>query len=133
MQSENEKAWLCVINTSGTTPKKIHFHLKSTICNKFASTTNKIKIIASRKWKIYKAEYSYYSIKHKVKRLFQLTKRFQIEKEKLIGGNKGVLIRGTAKVDEIVIPPRLRDQELYEMMVHLRKDRVYQLTKERFY
>lgn len=44
-----------------------------------------------------------------------------------------MLIRGTAKVDEIVIPPRLRDQELYEMMVHLRKERVYQLTKERFY
>ena len=58
------------------------------------------------------------------------------EKEKLLVNNKGVLIKRTAKVDQIVIPPSLRNlvyQELHEKMGHLGGERVYQIRKERFH
>ena len=66
----------------------------------------------------------------------QLLKRLLREKEKLLVNNKGVLIRRTPKVDQIVIPPSLRNlvyQELHEKMGNLGGKRVYQLAKERFY
>ena len=69
-------------------------------------------------------------------RELQLVKRLLREKEKLLVSNKAVIIRRTAKADQIVIPPSLRDlvyQELHENMVRLGKERVYQLAKERFY
>ena len=46
--------------------------------------------------------------------------------------NKGVLIRGTAKGDQTVLPPNLRDlvhQELHEKILYLGEKRVYQLAK----
>ena len=66
----------------------------------------------------------------------QLVKRLLREKEKLFVNNKGVLIRRTAKVDQIVIPPSLKNlvyQELHEKIGHLGGERVYQLAKDRFY
>ena len=66
----------------------------------------------------------------------QLVKRLVREKEKLLVNNKGVIVRRTAKVDQIVIPPSLRNlvyQELHQKIDHLGGERVYQLAKERFY
>ena len=65
----------------------------------------------------------------------QLFKRLLREKEKLLVNNKGVLIRRTAKVDQIAIPPSLKNlvyQELYEKMGHLGAERNNQLAKESF-
>ena len=66
----------------------------------------------------------------------QLVKRLLQEKEKLLVNNKGILIRRTAKVDQVVLPPSLRNlvyQEFHEEMCHLGGERVYQLAKKRFY
>ena len=66
----------------------------------------------------------------------QLVKRLLREKEKLLVNSKGVLIKRTVKVDQIIIPPSLKNlvyQELHEKMRHLGGERVYQPAKDRFY
>ena len=58
----------------------------------------------------------------------QLIKILLREKEKLLVSDKGVLIRRTANIDLIFIPPNLRNlvhQELHEKMGHLGGERVY--------
>ena len=133
-QSENEEAWLCAINTSETTPEvdisplhknnlqqvDIYQEQNQDHCIK------KVKDIQSR---------VQLSLSQK-QREPQLVKRLLREKEKLFVNNKGVLIRRTAKVDQIVIPPSLKNlvyQELHEKIGHLGGERVYQLAKDRFY
>ena len=134
-QSENEEAWLCAINTTETTPEidtspphknnlqqvDIYHEQNQDHCIK------KVKDIIQSRVQLSLSQNQ---------REPQLLKRLLREKEKLLVNNKGVLIRRTPKVDQIVIPPSLRNlvyQELHEKMGNLGGKRVYQLAKERFY
>ena len=98
-QSENEEAWLCAINTSKTA-REIDitlFHknnLQQVDTYHEQNQDHCIKKVST-------------SITQSKQRKPQLVKRHLREKEKLLFNNKGVLIRRTASVDQIVIPPSL--------------------------
>ena len=114
-QSENEEGWLCAINTSETPPEidasppdknntqqaEIYYEQNQDHCIK------KVKDIIQSRVQL--------SLSQKVREP-QLVRILLREKEKLLVNKKGVLIRRTAKIDQIVIPPRLRKlvyQELH--------------------
>ena len=99
IQSENEEAWLCAINTSETTPEvdtsplhknnlqqvDIYHELNQDHCIK------KVKGIIQSRVQL--------SLSQKQGEP-QLVKRLLREKEKILVNNKDVLIRKTVKVDQ---------------------------------
>ena len=99
IQSENEEAWLCAINTSETTPEvdtsplhknnlqqvDIYHELNQDHCIK------KVKGIIQSRVQL--------SLSQKQGEA-QLVKRLLREKEKILVNNKEVLIRRTVKVDQ---------------------------------
>ena len=104
-QSENEEAWLCAINASGIAPeidtlppqkhnsqqvRIYHQHNQDNDIKKMKDIQSRVQLLLSQK-----------------QRELQLVKRLLREKEKLLVNNKGVIIRRTAKADQIVIPPSL--------------------------
>ena len=98
-QSENEEAWLCAINTSKTAREiditLLHKNnLQQVDTYREQNQDHCIKKVST-------------SITQSKQRKSQLVKRHLREKEKLLFNNKGVLIRRTASVDQIVIPPSL--------------------------
>ena len=100
IQSENEEAWLCAINTSETTPEvdtsplhknnlqqvDIYHELNQDHCIK------KVKGIIQSRVQL--------SLSQKQGEP-QLVKRLLREKEKILVNNKEVLIRRTVKVDQL--------------------------------